>query len=147
MTIASACAFLASGCAHAPTHRSAPTHHGSASPAAISESEAAPLEPELDIEALEELERVQQARRTPPPRPQGKPFTTAVVGSDGHTHRIDIRLIDGRAETRVDGRVIPPERVMVHARGLVEILDENGRRELAFVLPKGKSSVNTTVGR
>lgn len=90
---------------------------------------------------------MQQARRTPPPRPQGKPFTTAVVGSDGHTHRIDIRLIDGRAETRVDGRVIPPERVMVHARGLVEILDENGRRELAFVLPKGKSSVNTTVGR
>lgn len=95
----------------------------------------------------EEAERLRHLRRTPPPRPHGKPFTAAVVAADGKPRRVDIRLIDGRSETRVDGRLIPPEQVRVHPRGLVEILDERGEVGLSFVLPKGRSSINTTVGR
>jgi len=85
-------------------------------------------------------------RNRPPPRPGGKTFNTAVVDDEGRTRLVEIRRRDQIAETRVDGRIVPPEQVLVHRRGVVEILDAKGQPELSFRLPRGMTSV-TQSGR
>jgi len=85
-------------------------------------------------------------RTAPPPRLHGRTFNTAVVDELGRTRRIEIRMRDGVAETRVDGSLVAPDRVLVHRRGFVEIVDERGARDLHFNLPRGMTSV-TQAGR
>ncbi len=86
-------------------------------------------------------------RRTPPPRLHGKSFTTSAPAADGTIRRVDIRIRDGAAETRVDGRVVPPERVVVHRRGQVEILGADGQPDISFNLPRAMTSMATPTGR
>lgn len=76
-----------------------------------------------------------------PPRPNGKAFTTAAIDRNGRTRHVEIRIRDGVAETRVDDQVIAPDRVLVHRRGAVEIVDASGRTDLWFNLPRGMTSV------
>ena len=102
-----------------------------------------------DWDAFDEMDewgaRNEAPRRSqPPPRPQGKPFNTSLIDRDGRLRRVEIRMLDGVAETRVDGRLVAPERVRVHRRSVVEILDERGATELAFNLPRGMTSVVQT---
>lgn len=80
-------------------------------------------------------------RAAPPPRLNGKTFNTAIIDDAGRTRRIEIRMREGAAETRVDGQIVPADRVLVHRRGFVEIVDAEGARELSFNLPRGMTSV------
>ncbi|MBM4112488.1 MAG: hypothetical protein FJ253_03800 [Phycisphaerae bacterium] len=116
------------------------SNDSAASPASIAETSG-----ELDRAVLLEEEAAQ--RRTPPPRIHGKRFTTSATAADGRIHRIDIRIKDGSAETRLDGRLVPAERVLVHRRGHVEILGDDGRRQVGFNLPRGMTSVANPTGR
>lgn len=82
-----------------------------------------------------------RGRSVPPPRVHGKTFNTAIVDERGQTRRIEIRLREGVAETRIDGQLVPADRVLVHRRGFVEVVDADGSRELSFNLPRGMTSI------
>jgi len=82
-----------------------------------------------------------QPRRTAPPRMHGKTYNTAVVDEAGRVRNVEIRMRDGDAETRIDGKVVPREQVLVHRRGFVRIVDEQGQDELLFNLPRGMTSL------
>lgn len=88
-----------------------------------------------------------QVRRAPPPRTHGKTFNTAVVDEAGRVRNVEIRMRDGSAETRIDGKVIPREQVLVHRRGFVRIVDEQGNDELLFNLPRGMTSLTMPKAR
>jgi uncharacterized protein YceK len=81
------------------------------------------------------------ARTPAPPRANGKTFNTAIVDQHGQTRCVEIRLRDNVAETRVDGQLVPADRVLVHRRGFVEVVDAQGVRELSFNLPRGGNAV------
>lgn len=129
------------GCSASPhTGGDAGTNDAAASPASISEGDDA-----LATAILLEEEAAQ--RRTPPPRMHGKRFTTSAPAADGSIRRVDICIVEGNAETRVNGRLVPPDRVLVHRRGSVDILAKDGSTELSFNLPRGMTSVANSTGR